>query len=298
VWHRILKKTLPTVHFGETEFEAHGGIDAFHAFTNFAQHQGLLERHHLLVTTDGMWGGFQHIDKARAFIRSKLYSTRYAITNLASLGSRLDPEKLTVAMHVRLSDFDPSVRDSEAYRGRFNCALPMNWFMAIGDQLRVVFGARVQFQIFSDGDTTQLAPLTKLLNPVATNSPAPSDVSDLLAMSQADLLVCSISSYSLWAAALSTAPYVWFGPQMHRHEDGWASIWGSQTSQQRSNSPTLAAWESQKAAKPESPTGRGYAVDADGHLPITLLQSLHRRLADLDRRGDLVRCGVARVLSE
>lgn len=293
VRQRLMLMSMPRVHFDEAAFEAHGGVDTSSAFTCFAHSQGLFQRQPLLVTTDGMWGGLQHVARARNFVRSTLYNTRFAAKNLSTLGARLDPNKLTVAMHVRLGDFTTATPHPDAYRGRFNSALPMEWFMAVGRNLLSAFGEKLQFQLFSDGTSEQLAPLILLLEPVNTQSPAPSDISDLLAMSQADLLVCSVSSYSIWAAVLSSSPYIWFEPQMHIHDKSWVSIWGGQPSQQRCDSATLTALAAQMEAGSHASVGRGYAVGIEGVLPESLLQAVHRRGEEVSWRGDLVRGGVA-----
>jgi hypothetical protein len=292
-WHRLMAATLPRLHFGEADFEAHGGGDVVQAFTRFAAAHGLQGRQPLLVTTDGMWGGLLHVARAREFVRATLYGTRYAARNLAALAARLDPDKLTVAMHVRLGDFESPVDDPNAYRGRFNCALPLAWFLNIGRQLQAAFGPGVQFQIFSDGSAAQLAPLRALLNPVDTRCRLPADVSDLLAMSQADLLVCSVSTYSVWAAGLSSAPYLWFAPQLHPHAQAWASVWGQEARQQQPGSPTLQALADQQA-RPVA-AGRAHPLDPDAALPDALLAQLQRHAREGSRSGDLTRYGVARL---
>lgn len=292
VWHRLLAAALPRVHFGEVEFEAHGGGDVVQAFRRFADAQGLRDRRPLLVTTGGLWGGLHHIARAREFVRGTLHGSRYAAANLAQQAARLNPDILTVAMHVRLGDFEASAPDLDSYRGRFNCALPLAWFMGIGQQLCAAFGDAIQFQIFSDGTAAQLAPLQAALNPVDTHCALPADVSDLLALSQADLLVCSVSSYSVWAAALSSSPYLWFGPQMHLHDGGFASIWGHEDRQLQASSPTLDALHRAGLA---SHPGRAHAMGLAGPLPEALLQALQRRVSERQRSGDLVRYGVARL---
>ena len=296
-WHRLMATTLPRVHFGEDAFETYGGMDAATAFERFVDAQGLRERSPLLITTDGMWGGFQHVAKACEFVRGTLYRSRGAARNTAALASRLDPEKLTVAMHVRLGDFEASGTDPDpmTYRGRFNCALPLEWFMNIGHQLRATLGDRLQFQVFSDGSAVQLAPLDALLDPIDTRCRAPSDASDLLAMSRADLLVCSVSSYSVWAALLSASPYLWFAPQLHLHYAGFGSIWGQDESQQRSGSPTLLALSEQGGNDGMSTRGRAFPMGLGEPIPEALLQVLQLRAAERKRSNDLVRCGVVRV---
>ena len=116
---------------------------------------------------------------------------------------------------------------------------------------------------------------------------------DLLALARADLLVCSISSFSAWAAFLSDAPYLWFAPQLTPQPDGLASIWGHEPLQQQADSPTrraLARWRREPALLP-----RGWPVELDGAVPAGALAMMQSRGGD--RRGpadaDLVRYGVA-----
>jgi hypothetical protein len=292
LWHRLLARSLPSVRFEEADYLAHGGGDVGTAFAAFARAQGLGRRSPLVVTTSGMWGGVRHVERALEFVRATLYGSRYAAANLAELAARQDPDKLTVAMHVRLGDFGGGLQSPEAYRHQFNVSLPLAWFVGIGRQLRQAFGDSVQFQVFSDGTPAQLAPLTQVIAPLDTASARPADVSDLLALSQADLLVCSVSSYSMWAAALSNAPYIWFEPQLHRHEDGALSIWGHEPGQQPADSATQRALAARRQAAAAGPARRALALGLDQPLPAWLLDQLALRRSRRERQHDLVRYGV------
>jgi hypothetical protein len=290
--HQLLLRGLPSVRFEEADYLAHGGGDVAQAFAAFADARQLRRRAPLVVATSGMWGGVFHAERALEFIRATLYGTRYARSNLAELAARRDPACLTVAMHVRLGDFATGQAAPEAYQHRFNISLPLAWFIGIGRQLRQALGRSVQFQVFSDGTPEQLAPLTQVINPLNTASAAPADVSDLLALSQADLLVCSVSSYSMWAAALSDAPYLWFKPQLHRHDDGALSIWGHEPGQQAAGSPTRLALETPSGLAQHAADRRAYAVSVDEAMPDALLNTLAARHRQRSRTGDLVRFGV------
>jgi hypothetical protein len=290
--HKLLVRSLPCVRFEEADYLAHGGGDVGLAFAAFAGAHGLTRRAPLVVATSGMWGGIFHVERALEFVRATLYGTRYARDNLAELAARRDPARLTAAMHVRLGDFASGHTAPEAYQNRFNVSLPLDWFIAIGRQLRLAFGSDIQFQVFSDGTPEQLAPLTQVINPLSTASAAPADVSDLLAMSQADLLVCSVSSYSMWAAALSDAPYLWFKPQLHNHPDGTLSIWGHEAGQQAAASPTLMALDETSRLRRSAADRRAFAVGVNEPLPDALLNTLAARHRQRDRAGDLVRYGV------
>lgn len=292
--HALMRRGLPRVHFDEAAYREHGAGDVAVAFEDFVRRHRLGERWPLLVTTDGLWGGLVHVLRAREFVRGTLYRSRGAARNLSQLSSRLDPRRLTVALHVRLGDFEASTPHLETYRGRFNLALPLAWYVRVCSTLQDVLGERVQFQVFSDGSPAALAPLVQQIRPVDTSCDHPGDASDMLAMAQADLLVCSVSSYSAWAAALSDAPYVWFAPQMQVHEGGWMSIWGHEPQQTSAGSPTLAACRWMSASTAAGQAIRGHALGMDDSLPAALCSELHARWSQLQRAGDPVFYGVTR----
>ena len=288
---KLMHRVLPTVRFTEADHVAHGGGDVLRSFAAFAERHRLHERGPLVVSTSGMWGGPLHVRRARDQIRALLAGTRHAGENLAALGSRLDPDKITVALHVRLGDFVPHLDLTRQYRNRFNVALPLGWFVEVGQQVRAALGDGVQFQVFSDGTPAQLQALYKALDPVNTRSPFPNEVSDLLALARADLLVCSVSSYSMWAAALSDAAYLWFKPQLHPQAAGWWSIWGFEPSQQLSGSVTIKA-SRRRFAERSSMASRAFAHAPGEVLSPALLAALRRRQDWRRVHADLVMNGV------
>lgn len=288
---RGLQRVLPVLDFDEAEYLQGGGGDVAQSFAAFAQRHGLDRRHRWLVRTEGLWGGFHHIARARPWVRARLAASRWAAANLGELGARLHPDRLSVAMHVRLGDFAPP-RSMADYRNRFNVSLPLEWFVDAGRQLQAAFGSHIEFLVFSDGSAEQLRPLTDTLNTVPTGVRHPADVSDLLAMSQADLLLCSVSSYSAWAAFLSDQPYLWFAPQLEPLADGWGAAWGHEARQQADDSPTRAALRQRGAERPDLGGGRGHALWPGTPLPDALLETLALRLRDRSRATDLLRYGV------
>ncbi len=293
---RALQALHPVVEFTEADHLRHGGGDVADTFRRFAQAQGLFDRRRYCVVTRGLWGGYGHVDAARDFVLATLYGSRFAPHNLMQLRARLDPDRLVVGMHVRLGDFQPSSAAVD-YRGRFNVALPLAWYQRVARSIVEQLGERVQFVLASDGSPEQLRPLTDSCSCVVASSLPDADCSDLLALARADLLVCSISSFSAWAAFLSDAPYLWFAPQLTVQPDGLASIWGHEPLQQQADSPTrraLTRWRSGPALVP-----RGWPVDLDGAVPAGALAMMQSRGGD--RRGpadaDLIRYGVAPLMA-
>jgi hypothetical protein len=226
-----------------------------------------------------MWGGYTHIEAARMQMRAILQTSRYAARNLVRLAGRLDPARITIGMHVRFGDFRPADSVQE-YRGVWNTALPMEWYVNVAQSLRREFGAEAQFLVVSDGTAEQLRPLLEAVPCVTTTDIPDSDCSDLLALADADLLVCSISSYSQWAAFLSQAPYLWYAPSLHVHPGERGSIWGG--SLHNAGTPT------DNGSLP-----RGIPVALSGALPPALPLLLRQRRAFLRPDHDLVRGGLA-----
>lgn len=286
--HRALRMVMPHVEFTEADYLAHGAGDVTQALKRFGEDRGLPQRSAWLLTTQGMWGGLGHIDAARDFALSTLYRSRFASRNLVAVRQRLQPALPVVGIHVRMGDFgDPLPPD--AYRGRFNVALPPQWYRDVAWSIHEQMQGQVQFLVVSDAPAKRLRGLMAGLQCVYTSDLADGDCSDLLALARCDLLVCSVSSYSVWAAFLAESPYLWYGPNLSLHDEGWGSIWGHEPGQQLSGSPTLQALALARAGRHPAPT-RAWAVPAEGVVPAAAIEQLAARWAR--RATDLVRYGV------
>lgn len=292
IHHRALTQALPVIEFTEADFYAHGGGDVLDAFRRFAASRRLSDRKAFVIVTEGMWGGYRHVAAARRFVLSTLQASRYAERNLRTIAGRLDPARRTVGMHVRLGDFAPPVA-SHAYRGQFNISIPLEWYCRVARSLVEQLGDTLQFLIASDGTAEQLRPLTEQFRCVSTTDIADSDCSDLLALARTDLLVCSVSSFSAWAAALSRSPYLWFEPSLHRHEEGYYSIWGHEARQRGDSGETrraLRAWEQRPFLRP-----RGWPVTLSGevgHEAVATLRDCSSPRWAANTAADLVHYGV------
>jgi hypothetical protein len=293
IFNRAIEHVMPVVEFRETDYLAHGGEDVVPALRSFAAAHRLLERPLFAFVTEGMWGGYRHVQAAREFIRSTLYQSRYAPRNLLRLDERLDAQKIQIGMHVRLGDFvaPTSLHD---YRAQPNASLPIAWFQNVAQNLRRAFGDDWQLLLVSDGDPEQLRELYSGFPCVLTADLPYRDCSDLLALAGSDMLVCSASCFSSLAAFLSEAPYLWFSQNLHSHAEGCYSMHGDSaelSAQSTSNRAALRDFLSPAAGH----GGRGYAVDADGRVPQSALAAaaLRRDLRRWER--DLVRGGVVPI---
>lgn len=287
IQHRLLKAALPVVEFKEADYLQHGGGDVVSALQSFSKEKNLFDRKAFVFSTSGMWGGMRHIEAAREFVASKLYLSHFAAANLLKIRQRLDPSKPTVGIHVRLGDFSAALEPHE-YKGRFNVSLPLDWYRRVANSIYEQLDGNVQFLIVSDASPERLKALCIGLPCVLSGDIPNSDCSDMLALAGADLLVCSISSFSVWAAFLSGSPYIWYGPNLHKHDEGFSSIWGHEQGQQTKSSPTRQSIET--ALKSNSFSSRACAVGHDGVVPSNAIYQIEcsRRRADFD----LVRYGV------
>ncbi|MGS0755669.1 hypothetical protein ACVBEH_13895 [Roseateles sp. GG27B] len=289
IQHRLLKATLPVVEFKEADYLQHGGSDVVSALQSFATENNLFDRKAFVLSTSGMWGGMRHIEAARAFVASKLYLSRFAAANLLQIRQRLDPSKPTVGIHVRLGDFGAALEPHE-YKGRFNVSLPLDWYRRVANSIYEQLDGHVQFLIVSDASPERLTELCLGLPCVFSGDIPDSDCSDMLALAGADLLVCSISSFSVGVAFLSDAPYIWYGPNLHQHEEGFSSIWGHEPGQQASTSPTRQSIST--ALQSNNFSSRACSVGTDGVVPSSAIDQIKwtSRRADFD----LIRYGVIR----
>jgi len=296
VLHKAMEYLLPVVEFKEADYLRHGGGDVVQALRKFANAEELHRRRAFVLVTEGMWGGYEHIAAARDFMFSTLYQSRFAARNLMSIAERLHPDKPVIGMHVRLGDFLPPSSELGMYKGRFNCALPLQWYCNIAHSIYSKLGESVQFLVVSDGTREQLQPLLDTVPAFTTSDLPDSDCSDLLALAKADLLVCSVSSFSSIAAFLSEVPYLWFEPNLQMHDEGFYSIWGHEEGQRRMDSPTRRAIQYRLTAENDLPD-RGTPVGMQGDVPESVLLELMKRKQQSNPLTDLIRYGVVPISS-
>lgn len=299
---RILKTVLPTVHFDEEAYRRTGKDDYQQAVAVFAEEQGLARRSHFVFSTSGMWGGFHAIRKARVFVLSELLKARHAVHNVHAVLDQVEEGNALVAVHIRRGDFTAVDDDAEAHtrwRGRFNVALPLDWYVSTCAAIKRRCGKAVQLVLLTDASAQEVQPFIDEFRPLTTFHLRQTACSDLLLMAFADSIVCSVSSYSMWGAFLSNAPYLWYAPNLQDHH-GFGSLWGHEEAQQ--GAAGVTARNLLKAASAESMdglelsgSGRGVPVGAGGEVPAwfceQLLGSTHQRSV----RRDLIYYGAVRL---
>jgi hypothetical protein len=137
----------------------------------------------------------------RALIRDRLMGT----VNDAAPANHIWGGGSYIAVHIRLGDFAEAAEHSVVNTTQGNLRIPMIWYMNLTRALRKRYRDKPIY-IFSDGDEKTLRPI---LDQGATLYRSGSDMTDLLALAGASILVGSNSTYSRWAAFLGNMPSIW-----------------------------------------------------------------------------------------
>ena len=280
VLRNLALRGLPRLRFTEADYWATGRVDFGLAIEQWASQHHLQQRRHLLVSVGGMYGGYRAIRRAAPFLRSQLLASKQALANIEAVSRVLDRGKLSVAVHVRLGDFTSHVEGER--RGQFNFRLPIEWYASACQAVRAEFGGDVQFLFFSDQKSPQFLALSRQFDAVALPRATLPECSDVILMADADLRICSVSSYSLFACFLSDGPYLWYEPQLLR-ADGRYRIWDDPA--------TVAPREQAAKDTTAALDAPGYAHMTGAMLPPSLIVQLRRRLAARDARRNLLEFG-------
>jgi hypothetical protein len=144
---------------------------------------------------------FRGLHEHRAMIRSRLLAiVKDAIPRAHQWGGGD-----YCAVHIRLGDFAPASDPALLAAGRPNLRIPLSWYVEVLSAVRREHPGTTIY-VFSDGAEDQLQPVLDLGCEIYRSG---SDMTDLLAMAGAGMLVGSNSTYSRWAAFLGDMPSIW-----------------------------------------------------------------------------------------
>jgi hypothetical protein len=275
LYYAILKKALPCYVFTEAEYEATGKKCYAEAIHVFADKNDLWNKKSYALLTEGLWGNWYSIRKARQFVLSQLYRTRYLTDNLYQMDRQVADKRLVIGVHIRMGDFLP-VTNPEEYRGVWNTRVPLNWYLNVCRQLKAALGDNVTFMLLTDGNAEELRDFVAEFSPITTFGQQNSVVSDLIALSTTDALVCSISSYSMWGAFLSGTPYFWYLPNLS-DVDGYLTLWGEQRISNADDGGEVLP--------------RGIPLSENGRIPESMLNYLRLKAKLNSASHDLVKSG-------
>ncbi len=233
----------------------------------------------LLVTHEGMSGGYLGIEAAREFVRAELLRPPHVAADLYRISRALRGDRLVVAMHVRRGDFGAT----PPRPGQFNAALPMSWYRGIAKQIEGAFPGRVTTLVLSDDP--------RISRRGGFHCHCPAGAGQASAVRRAQL--GRSGPARLLRLELLDAGSVPFERPVHlvsattRRRGGGLSIWGDEPGYGRA----ATARNRQRSAERRS-RGRGIPLDADEPLPDELLRNLDVRLRQRDSSADLLRFGV------
>ena len=265
----LLMALLPTYVFDEEQYLAMGVRDFGDAVKVYADRHNLLTQPAFVFSTGGMWGGLSILSPAFPFVRNVLYSARGTVHNLSNLHRRTPSGAIIIAIHVRLGEFARRVPDpGKPAWSQWNWALPLDWYVEVCRSVKYQLDVPHTFVLFTDGSPEELEPLIREIAPITLFDQRINVCSDLLAMASADLLICSRSSFSMWAAALSNRPYIWPAETLYSSVD------------------RLAIWDHGEPTVGEETPGRqqprGIPIGSAGEVPpdvIRYLESIYSRKA-------------------
>ena len=109
-----------------------------------------------------------------------------------------------IGVHVRLGDY-PRADNPES--APWTSRLPIDWYVAAVHEVRKTAGFDLDVILFSDGNDAELTPLLEL--PTVRRSEYKESITDILALSQAAVIIGSCSTFSMWGAYLAQTFTVW-----------------------------------------------------------------------------------------
>ena len=118
----------------------------------------------------------------------------------------------SVALHIRMGDFDEPENEQLLRDGAWNYRLPLKWYIAIIDKIRLK--SNLPIYIFSDATDKELEEILAFDN--CKRAYFGSAISDMIALSRCKILVSSASTFSMWASFLGQMPTIWFPGQMRQ----------------------------------------------------------------------------------
>ena len=118
--------------------------------------------------------------------------------------------KNAINVHVRLGDFSKSKELLDS--GANNVRIDIQWYIATIKKIRAAVGWTVPVNVFSDGKEEEIRPLLELEK--VRRVTFGNSIADIIALSKADLLIASGSSFSLWARFLGNCSSISYPNQI------------------------------------------------------------------------------------
>lgn len=278
----LVSRALPAADITRDVYRSTGHVDYYQAMLRLTSKYRDSSRP-VLLHSSGMSGGYLAIRRARIFLRHSILGSQSGTRTLTELEADQDPA-VRVAVHVRAGDFQER---HSVQANVFNQTLPIEWYKSQLETLQASLDVPIRIYLATDGRPD------KVVDALAVGSNRPivlgtTSISDLAVLAGCDLLISSVSSFSMLAAFLSDAPYVWHRDQLGE-SGGWLSIWGHEH-ENEGGGPTRAAAASMTINP--SAVHRGYAHSMRPHWAPHLLRHLEHKAQLRLGPADLIQYGV------
>ena len=161
-----------------------------------------------VIVFEGMTDYFKSIKKRHKLVKKNLLK----ITKNKHKKRNRDELSKSICVHVRLGDFKEPDSKSDLLSGTDIYKLPMTWYKEKIENIRDEMGKCVKVNVFSGSDNRELRPILEVEN--TERKFYGSSIADLLALSNAGVLVTSSSTFSMWASYFGRMPAIWYPTQL------------------------------------------------------------------------------------
>lgn len=274
---------LPTIEITREDVVGTGAVDYLDAM-QMLRPTILSRREPVVLHGSGMHGGYLGIRRARAYLRRAILGAESAV-RAHELIDEIEPSRVRIGVHFRGgADF---AETDGVKPGVFNSRLPIEWYESVVQSLAKQLAMQVEVLLASDTESAELAEALAIggRHPARVAS---TSVGDLAALAHSDIIVSSVSSFSMLAIFLSNAAYVWHADNLGV-DGGWASIWGHEA-QEDGGGPTLRNKELELTSRAR--TYRGIPQGAQPVWSDGVLRRLRDSAAARKLSSDLIYYGV------
>ncbi len=151
---------------------------------------------------------FEPFKKDHLLVKSELLN----IMSSHHLEKAMSSNNNSIAIHIRMGDFEDSNNEDFLRGGAWNYRVPIEWYKTIIGKIRKV--SNIPIYIYSDADDIELEEILEIDN--CNRAYFGSAISDMIALSRCRILVSSASTFSMWASFLGQIPTIWFPGQMRQ----------------------------------------------------------------------------------
>lgn len=180
------------------------GKDGVGGFKKFS----LLNFSNKVKVFSGMESLFETFKDEHIFVRSELLK----IINPSYIKRASEFNRNSIAIHIRMGDFEFLEDEKKLRTGHWNYRIPFKWYRSIIK--KISNESNLPIYIFSDAGDQELKEILDFENCIRADFG--SSISDMLALSNAKVLVSSGSTFSMWASFLGQIPTIWFPGQMRQ----------------------------------------------------------------------------------